>query len=654
MIVEGTATGGSDLPAHVADTEANEIALLSRAEGVPGATFEECHKNLLLMSIGARTEKPLWHAFASPSVSYSEHQWEAFWAEYEGIFGLTGQPFYEAHHLKIGASRVAAHRHRVYLRVLPNRKLITTSHSYLKNERIARWAEYTNGERLVKGRHNRAVAAALEAGGRSDISDSMKRRGLLDGDVPSATRPHERRMTERAGDISHDEVCRRVWAAWRRTGDAEAFVRGLAADGLYLAQGDKVPVVVTGRGVVHPLLRAINIGAKQMREKATRKTDLERRLAGLTLANVDTVKATAPEKKVLPLHQIIGLDRTVPRRTPRLSTSEQSAAPRQKSRPEKKGPPSPRPRSGKMGPASMPIVKSRTPDQIAKSRAFLDVLEKGAATQADQLVREAEQRADQRQAAQELAERLAAAKAAARELHADLLRPTAGLPGWRNAYKARLAGLPPDIGVRIRWVERECAGERTITLHTGERIRLLPDRATGSEPSSAVANLMIEHALARGWSAIEFSGGTPAWRVAAARLAVRRGLPVANLDLAHVAAAEQAAMPIEALVANWRRARQAVSDEPESTAFRQRFVATMRALRKKPGYRSTLQPQDLALLHLDLILLAAREAGLEGWGINPTEFEAYSRTMESEDELPCPSGEMAEMEGTTSPPSPRR
>lgn len=627
MITEGTATGGSDLPAHVADTEANEIAVLSRAECVPGATFKECHQNLLFMSIGARTAAPLWHAFASPSITYTEEQWEQFWEEYEGVFGLAGQPFYEAHHLKIGVARIAPHRHRVYLRVLPNRRLVSTAHSYLKNERIARWAEYVNGERMIKGRFNLAVAAALEADGHRQIADAMAQHGLLEGAVPTATRPYERRMTERAQDLSHGEVCRRAWVAWRRTDGALAFRDALAQDGLHLACGAKVPVVVTSRGVVHPLLRAIKIGAKASGQTTIRKADLSHRLGDLALPDVEAVKANVSEMAVLPLHQVTGLERTMPR--PRKGTKRRAPSLGRPNRaaPEKKTSSLPPVRLRETTPA-VPMLKARTPEQMEKLLALDSVLRKGgAAKKAAAAVRTAVEKADDllgRNGTPASPLKIGQSDPAAlRDFGADLSRPAAGCPGWREAYKARLAGLPSELGARIRWVERECDNLSTLTLHGGERIRLMIDRATGTEPSDAVAEVMVAHALAQGWPSVEFSGGTPAWRETAARLAARRGIPVVNEELAAAVADEQEAIRVEHLHAKWRQARDAVSEVPEDTGFRRRFIEDIRALAEEPNHRSHLPAEDLALLDLDVIRLAARDATLHGSGLDASEFEAF-------------------------------
>ena len=272
--------GGKDLARHLAKLGRNELIEV-RLRGIPEGSLEESLQNLALMAIGANTKTPLVHVHANPSRTYSEREWEIYWEEFERVFHLEHQPYAEARHANIGRNRVAPHRHRAYLRVLPNRKLISLSNSFLRSERVSRWAEFTNGERLVKGRFNLAVEKAFRADGLMEIADAMKKAGLLDGGVTIATKPHERQMTERAADLSKDEVCRRIWQAWSRSDDGASFVTALREAGLTLARGDKLVVAVTARGVIHPLRRALRMGAAEGRQTPVTSAELDKRLSGL-------------------------------------------------------------------------------------------------------------------------------------------------------------------------------------------------------------------------------------------------------------------------------------------------------------------------------------------------------------------------------------
>jgi hypothetical protein len=205
--------------------ETNSRVTVTCVNSIPSGSVAKCLMSLRLLASGCRTRRPLAHAHASPSRTYTEGQLEEYWSEFEREFGLEYQPFFEMEHVKIGANRVAHHRHRVYLRVTEKGKAIGLNQSFPRSERISRWAEFTNGERFTKGRLNLAVAKALHAAGRSDIADAMGRAGLLDGAVPIATKPSERQMIEAASDISQDEVARRIWRAWRQSDRGAAGAR---------------------------------------------------------------------------------------------------------------------------------------------------------------------------------------------------------------------------------------------------------------------------------------------------------------------------------------------------------------------------------------------------------------------------------------------
>ena len=769
-------SGDGRLARHLLNCETNEVVTVTRTQGVPDGSVAECLANLRLMATGCRTRKPLAHAHANPSRSYTEAEWERYWAEVERVFALEFHPFIEVQHTKLGANRVTPHRHRVYLRVTPKGKAVASSHSFLRSERVSRWAEFKNCEALTKGRFNRAVEKALRADGQTDVADAMKKAGLLDGDFPIATRPHERQMTEEAADLAKDEVCRRVWRAWTRSDTGAAFATALREAGLSLAMGEKVVVAVTARGVVHPLRRALRMGAAEARAKAVSSAELQVRLAGLAIPSAATATARATPTETLGAYQVTGAERSMrpmrrptsgrqhddatrPARmlrsalpaathgdTPRTARDQQSRSslrPRVASRQAAVGagavaiekrstedaayrppqakelmaqalsasrrnpsdarqsakprasrtdaaktapasrsstqvqrvrgakthdhrhvlPAAPGPRGGipsdphslprapnadpsprsvtangrrvvavskpatSTQPADREKTRTRRPLTAAQEAAvahFLATFEGGAVIEVASMRREAEAAAERQSIDRaRAAARRAAAEAAARELQADWARPSIGRQGWKDKFKAELAGLPADLGARIRWVETAVADRKTVTLRSGEQVFLMSDRATGSAPTSEVASVMIEHAIAQKWRSVVLSGGTREWREAAARLATRRGVKVDNQELTSIVESERELIRLENVLAKWRAARDAVAEEPESSGLRREFVAAIRALRSETGWRAKASGADSALADYDLLQLDLREASLEGTEYQPHEFENF-------------------------------
>jgi len=257
----------------------------------------------------------------------------------------------------------------------------------------------------------------------------------------------------------------------------------------------------------------------------------------------------------------------------------------------------------------------------------LSTIETGASAEMKLIRRQAEEAADHRAAspptAATWADRLGKARACYRELEADLARPSAGVPGWKDAFKADLAGLPRRLGPVIRWVETSMADRKTVTLRSGEHVHLMSNRATGSDPTQAVADVMIAHAKARGWSSVVFSGGTNHWRIEAARLATRRGLAVANPDLAQIVEDERILIRAEERLAQWRSAREAISREPDSTSLRGRFVSAIQSLADTERWREFATESEQDVLDYDFHMLRIREAAVAGSNYGVAEFDAF-------------------------------
>src|SRR5690606_25211984 len=116
--------------------------------------------------------------------------------------------------------------------------------------------------------------------------------------------------------------------------------------------------------------------------------------------------------------------------------------------------------------------------------------------------------------------------------------PGVGVPGWREDYRASLAGLPRKYGAHLRWVEVVADDCRDLTLASGTIVTLTPVRAwTKTAGSRDAMGVMIAHARERGWGSVSINGGD-AWREHMARAATRAGLGVDDKDLQHIVDAE--------------------------------------------------------------------------------------------------------------------
>ncbi|QYO76540.1 LPD7 domain-containing protein [Devosia salina] len=525
--------GHPALAIHLARVDDNERVTF-RTRGLSANTIADAIAELRLMALGSRTGKPIIHSWASPSMTYSDADWERHREEYEAEFGLVGFPCVEVYHLKYGeGGRTSMHVHRVHLRIDSDGRVASTSHSAARQEKVSRISEFLAGERFTSGVFNKSVISRLREEGRPEIADAMVRAGLDKTTAAASPTSVERATAERLQDLSVDEVWRRCAAAWRRSDTGPAFSAALADSGLRLAQGEKCPVVVSPAGVTHPLLRAINKGGERQSGQAIRKADLTARLRGMVLPSARELLPLAGF--VAGVFSITHLDR-VP-----------VSAPRQ-------------PETMTDGEVPATGAVDHTPELTFEQEAALveldDALHSAAAGRAreirlqieDEIVKEVRKRRQH----EALRLRIAGEKAAW-----DLAG--IGVPNWRDRYRAELAGLPAQYGPHLKWVEQLDAERRRVTLKSGAILTLAPDRTWTAQSSNAdVIPFMISHAKERGWKTITVNG-KPEWRAKMAQEATRAGLVVMDADLQNIVADERLHIHQEALVDAWLQARAALA-----------------------------------------------------------------------------------------------
>lgn len=288
--------GASALLRHLGSATDNESVEMEIGPGLVAAKAADAMAELRRMAAGCRTRRPFIHVHASPSLRYTEQQWTDFWEIFEQEFDLELQPWFEYRHAKLGkGGRKAPHRHRLYLRVRPDRTAIPLSHSHRRGEKAARLAEIMAGERMTPGAHDIAVIRALRHDGRTEAAGLIEARRRQESS-PHLTAPtaKERKTSERLGDLSGDEIARRCHVAYLQTLGGADLGEELKAQGLRVAAGEKAVLVVGPGGSATPLLRAINNGAGEKIPvgQRLRRTDLNALLARYDIPPLEAVRAS--------------------------------------------------------------------------------------------------------------------------------------------------------------------------------------------------------------------------------------------------------------------------------------------------------------------------------------------------------------------------
>ena len=197
MIAGATrSAGGPALAIYLMHLGDNETVRLGRSRGLLATALADQVAELDARAARGRSPKPLSHVWASPDpleAPWTERDWRRYWQRYEAEFDLGDQPLAEVVHIKLGRE----HRHRVYLLIQANGRCIRTSHDHVRREYLSRLTEHLRGDRLIAGRHNRAIHQRLLVEGQNDFAAAIRKAGLLGRTRPKATSPAQRRRDER-------------------------------------------------------------------------------------------------------------------------------------------------------------------------------------------------------------------------------------------------------------------------------------------------------------------------------------------------------------------------------------------------------------------------------------------------------------------------
>jgi hypothetical protein len=255
---------------QLGNAETNErIQLLETA----GTVADDLRGALIEMAgfgLGTRCQRPLYHAAISPQPPHRLTPAQRLQAidALEEKMGLVGRARVVVLHEKEGRE----HLHVVWSRIdLRRMATVSDSHNYRKHEEVARYLERRFGHSFVQGAH-------------ADRSGKPRPQR-----TPSRA---ELRLEERSG-VRIYGVVDDVTAAFRSSGDAEAFRLALRGKGYILARGDRRDfVVIDAKRGVHNLERRI---------EGLRTTALRSFMASLDLSSLPTVdeataKAAAPRR----------------------------------------------------------------------------------------------------------------------------------------------------------------------------------------------------------------------------------------------------------------------------------------------------------------------------------------------------------------------
>ncbi|CAX26066.1 conserved protein of unknown function [Methylorubrum extorquens DM4] len=273
--------GGDALARHLLKVENEEVLVLA-PRGLGSRDLIGQVRELVALSLGGRTDRPVYHVHCDPDPEIADNDGarRRFWHLFEEEFGLAGQPFCGAVHVK----HARRHEHRVYSLVRPNGSVVDVGFDFARRERCARIVECEYGmPRPTPSKHARAIVSALREAGRDDVAGWMGASGTTTAARPVARlSPQERLIEERTG-VSLDDLRATTLAAWQESIDGPGFVEALRARGLDLREGRSGPVVVDATGTAHLATRLIGAAARRADGERIPAAAVKERLAGLTL-----------------------------------------------------------------------------------------------------------------------------------------------------------------------------------------------------------------------------------------------------------------------------------------------------------------------------------------------------------------------------------
>lgn len=289
MIIKSSIRGFSgELADHLGNTHDNESASITGVardlyrfdkHGLPVA--DELRLMFAQMDLKARSygkdDNHIYHVSMSPSQTMDDAEWEEAWGLYEAEFCLERCLYVEVTHNKEGR----LHRHRAYYALDEQGKGLRISHSYPRNEKIARVIEHECGHTMTAGRHNRAVMKRLQVEGKENVSAWMAHQNADQRVRPAAAKSFDDHRQEQRTDWPKKQAQADVKDIYQQADNGKGFERALIERGYFLAQGESRPwVVIDPRGGIHSAPRYAGV----------KKAEFEQKIADLKWDHLPSIK----------------------------------------------------------------------------------------------------------------------------------------------------------------------------------------------------------------------------------------------------------------------------------------------------------------------------------------------------------------------------
>lgn len=230
--------GAGGTVAHVLNAENNETVEI--IHGDP----EQMNELDQLAQVNGQ-KYSLRHFIINPEEDLTPEQWDQAIQMHKDEFGWGDREHVIVAHRKVRSDgSTVEHRHLLVEDADEHGKILHIAHQFQRNEKLSRKMEHEFGHKLIKGKHNRAVIAALEKEGRTDVADAMRERKLDQG--KPALAQFSSRMNARAKrlDVSLPTIANDCKKAMGARGAGLALAIAERDQGVTIRRGDRRDSVV--------------------------------------------------------------------------------------------------------------------------------------------------------------------------------------------------------------------------------------------------------------------------------------------------------------------------------------------------------------------------------------------------------------------------
>lgn len=235
--VRARGRGQEDLLTHLLHGEENELVRVLRGTVADVRdAFSDAQRHARVYAIR--------HIIVAPAVATSTSEMLGVVDRLAVEFGFdpASAAIVEHRKSKADATRFPGHLHVLVAEVDPaSGRVLSSAHSYPRQEKVAREVEHALGHPFVQGAHHHAVLSALRAASKTEVADALDRAFPEPDASPrprAAYSDAAHRQAKRAG-LDLPIAKKAVADAWRATTTRPALEAALAAHGLVARLGDK-------------------------------------------------------------------------------------------------------------------------------------------------------------------------------------------------------------------------------------------------------------------------------------------------------------------------------------------------------------------------------------------------------------------------------